>query len=188
MCFFFTVPNLNPSLGPVQGDKQTISVYDPNLGNHRTLVATPEECDKYVSDLTNIQESGTGKMLSSMALGGGAGAVLGGGVGAIAAGVDAKKTNALVDKLNGLLKQGKTENDAILTIKNCGKLYELRNLYDESKNVFNKVTNGAKLKQYAIGALPIGLAIGITLGIVKAIHSACKKRDAVTNQFIAKHS
>ena len=40
--------NSNPALGPVNGDKQAVSVYDRYLGNNRTVVTTPDAADEFI--------------------------------------------------------------------------------------------------------------------------------------------
>ena len=47
MCVDMCV-NMNPALGPVNGDKQAVSVYDRKLGNRRTVVTTPDAADEFI--------------------------------------------------------------------------------------------------------------------------------------------
>ena len=47
MCVDMCV-NTNPALGPVNGDKQAVSVYDRYLGNNRTVVTTPDVADEFI--------------------------------------------------------------------------------------------------------------------------------------------
>ena len=44
----FVIPNYNPSLGPVKGNQQGVSVYDRALGNRRTVITTPEEAEEFI--------------------------------------------------------------------------------------------------------------------------------------------
>ena len=48
MFFVWKVTNMNPALGPVNGDKQAVSVYDRKLGSRRTVVTTPDAADEFI--------------------------------------------------------------------------------------------------------------------------------------------
>ena len=184
MCFFFTVPlkNTNPSLGPVQGNKQSISVYDSKLGNHRTVVATPEECDKFINDRRAARKDGAAKcVLANTVLGLGAGA----GIGAIAGKKETKTINQLVDKANELLKSGKSKMDATFGTE---KWWEVDKLYDKASNSFKKISDSSKIKEFAKNGVFAGAFLGLMLGAIVFAVKASKETDAVTREFIVKHS
>lgn len=206
MCFFFSVPvqNTNPSLGPVQGNKQSISVYDSKLGNHRTLVATPEECEKFVKERKAAETHGNVLWAGISALG----TVAGAGIGTLQAKSNMKELNELVDKANKVLKEelSKIEIEDLVSedmkkfkkefytstavdkaARSTGRFYDVKDLYDEATKSFKKL-DVPKIKELATTGSILGLCAGVVIGGLVLIAKRAKKVNAVTEEFIAKHN
>ncbi|MBE7709239.1 MAG: hypothetical protein E7Z93_02190 [Cyanobacteria bacterium SIG32] len=183
MVLAFTIPNQNPVLGPAQGNKQEISVYDPNLGNHRSLVATPEDCDKFVNDRNDALEKDNKRTLKTWLYSTLAGLGIGGAAGAIKAKKDAKTVNALIDTFNAELKNGKKYFDLKIPNKYS---FEIKFLYEQAKNSFNKLGIKDILKGAGIGGVA-GAVAAFTIGLLASIKNSSKSTDQVTQEFIAQH-
>lgn len=208
MCFFFSVPvpNTNPSLGPVQGNKQSISVYDSKLGNHRTIVATPEECENFIKERNAANKQGSAAWAGISALG----AVAGAGIGTSKAKSDMNALNELVDKANKVLKEelGKIKVDDRAWVPNemkdfsrnleissavdkaarsTGKFFDIKELYDNATKSFKKL-EVPKTKELACSGALLGLCAGVVIGGLALIAKRGKKVNAITEEFIAKHN
>ena len=186
MTMMFAVPvpvnNTNPSLGPSQGNKQAINIYDPSIGTHRTVIASPEECDKYLKDRKAAQTKGVISGLAGItALTTAAGA----GIGAIAGKKETKTINQLVDKANELLKLGKSEMEATFRTE---KWWEVDKLYDKASNTFKKISDNSKIKEFAGKGAFYGVLAGIILGGLALTVKTSKRTNAITEEFIAKHN
>ncbi len=167
----YTVQNSNPTVGPVRGETQTISVYDRDLGNRRTIISTPEEVDEFVSArkraMNKASNEGLGIMAGMTALGGAAGAA----INSYLENNKANKINNLVDKLNVDYKEAIKDYKKGSTWSIINELLEkenyknaaskLRNLFSNKENLFKKID----LKTIAKPALKYGALFGAAIGI-----------------------
>lgn len=183
MVLAFTIPNQNPVLGPAQGNKQEISVYDSKLGNHRTLVATPDECDKFVNDRQEALKKDSKRTLKTWIYSTLAGLGIGGVAGAVHGKKETKAINEIVSQLNAELKQGKNLAELKLPKKYS---FDLNFMYDSAKNSFE--TLGVKnIAKKAGGAAAIVGAIAFTLGILASVKNSAKSTNQVEQEFITQH-
>ncbi len=174
------VENRNPALGPAQGGKQSISVYDSKLGNNRTVLATPEECDKFVNDVALAKKQDSKKTWKTWAMSALAGLGIGGTAGAIMGKKENKAINVLVDKLNTELKQGKSWFE--VNIKNT-KLLDV--VYDHSKKVFKSA--GSKVASSVGACAAIGGIAATMLSLIPILKNHNKQTEKVTQDFIEQH-
>ncbi len=180
LAFAVPVDNRNPALGPVQDGKQSISVYDSKLGNNRTILATPEECDKFVHDRALAGKQENKKSLKTIVLSALAGLGLGGVVGAFAGKKETKAINVLVDKLNAELKQGKSW---INVNHNNTRLLDV--VYDHSAKLFK--STGSKVASFAGAGAAIGAIIAATISLIPVLKNHNKQTEKVTQDFIEQH-
>lgn len=95
----YLVENRNPVIGPKVGDKQSVSVYDRNIGNRRTVVTTSEVVDEFVSDRSEAMKHAN-SLCNKIVLG----TVLVGAV--IGAAIGAKKSSDFCNLFDALNQSG----------------------------------------------------------------------------------
>lgn len=198
MFFVCSVSNTNPSLGPVKGDQQSISVYDRNLGNRRTLISTPEEIDDFVSERSSVLKSarknGLAIGLSTLAGCTAAGA----GIAAALKSNKINKLNELVPELNStltnILKNSKEKFPSAFKAKDeaieimSKKYSELKqsiktDLFNFNKERFVKINKNNAVKDAAAE----GALLGMVLGSLGLFAPACMEESAdkkITDRFI----
>src|SRR5574344_249286 len=106
MFFVYSVPNYNPALGPQNGNRQSVSVYDRDLGNRRTVITTPDEAEEFIKDRKNVisHANKTGFALAGLTT---AAAT---GIGTGMSYFKNSKLNKLIDKLNPEIKEFALKN------------------------------------------------------------------------------
>lgn len=192
MFFVYDIPNVNPSLGPVKGEKQDVSVYDRDLGNRRIVTTTPEEADDFVKTRTQVVNSATKRGWGLAALATAAGAAIGAGIESLSKVRHAKKLNELVEPLNKglaeLLESGKSLFSAKFDLleKDAFKKFsfELRELFSEDAKMFKpadiKAVAKRAMKSGAIGGAVVAAIFAWMIPLASA-NNADKK---VTQEFI----
>lgn len=192
MIFLYTVPNRNPSLGPVEGDKQQVSVYDSKLGNNRTVITTPEEADLFIDTRNQVINSAAKRGWGLAGLATAAGAGIGAGVNRYFDVKNAKQINALIDPLNKTMKDLLDSGKSVLVAKleALGK-DEFKNLQWELREVFSEDTKMFKaidIKSVAKRAMKMGALGGAALAACFAVAIPFIKADRadrkITQEFI----
>lgn len=179
----FVIPNYNPSLGPVKGNQQGVSVYDRALGNRRTVITTPEEAEEFIKDRNSVisHANKTGFALAGLTTAAATG---------ISAGISYAKNNnlnKLIDELNPQIKDfalkhnkdGYTLRDAFLKHKDISSS-KLKHTFDILENNFKKVNVKSNVKEAV-------LITGIMAGIFSLLIPSIKAENAdkkITNEFI----
>ncbi len=190
--FVYDVPNLNPALGPVQGDKQSVSVYDRNLGNRRTIVTTPEEADLFIDTRKQVIDAAAKDGWKLAGLTTVAGSAIGAGVNRYMDVKKAKKLDALIEPLNAALKElvdaGKSLFAAKIDVleKDLFKehRFDLGELFSEEAKAFKHVDvkSIAKraMKMGALGGAALAACFAFSIPFVKAGNTDKK----ITQEFI----
>lgn len=183
MFFVYSVPNCNPALGPKNGDRQSVSVYDRELGNRRTIITTPDEADEFIKDRKKVisHANRVGLALTGLTTVATAG---------IAAGISYMKNNnlnKLIDHLNPEIKD--------FALKNCKKGFDLRDAFLKHKGIssskikdtfgilennFKKINVKSNVKEAAILAGILGFVLGLLIPSIKAENADNK----ITKEFI----
>lgn len=117
MFFVYEVPNMNPALGPVKGDKQSVSVYDRDLGNRRTIITTPDEADEFIQYRKDKMQDAAKRGWGLAALTTAAGAAAGAAVNVLKNVKEAEKLNELIEPLNKAFKAVLKNPDMIIKAK-----------------------------------------------------------------------
>ena len=192
MFFVYDIPNVNPSLGPVKGDKQEVSVYDRNLANRRIVTTTPEEADEFVKTRTQVVNSATKRGWGLAALTTAVGAAIGAGLESFYKVGHAKKLNELVEPLNKGLEELVASGKSLFSAKFdlLGKdafkkfAFELRELFSEDAKMFKpadiKAVAKSAMKSGAIGGAIVAAILGLMIPFINA-NNADKK---ITQEFI----
>lgn len=192
MFFVYDVPNLNPALGPVEGDKQTVCVYDRNLGNRRTIVTTPEEADLFISTRKQVIDDAAKRGWGLAGLTTAAGAAIGAGVNRYMDVKKAKNLDKLVEPLNTsfkeLLDAGKTAFGAKIDVLDKdlfkGHRFDLGDLFSEEAKAFKHVDVKSiarrAMKMGALGGAALAACFAFSIPFIKA-GNADKK---ITQEFI----
>lgn len=177
MFFIYNIENTNPVIGAVKGDCQTVSVYDRDLGNRRTVITSPEEVDEFVTarkhNVDSAAKQGLGIGAALIAIGAGAGAAINRKLEKS----KAIKVNKLVDQINAeyknkkaLIKDKEKFSTFILddifksaTYKNFES--KLRGLFSYNEEIFKQIDINALSKSSLREGAWIGGAIGLLIGI-----------------------
>ncbi|MGN0030700.1 MAG: hypothetical protein ACI37Q_01950 [Candidatus Gastranaerophilaceae bacterium] len=192
MFFVYDIPNVNPSLGPVKGEKQDVSVYDRDLGNRRTVTTTPEEADDFVKTRTQVVNSATKRGWGLAALATATGAAIGAGVETFSKVGHAKKLNELVEPLNKglaeLLESGKSLFSAKFDLleKDAFKKFsfELRELFSEDAKMFKPADIMAVAKRAMKSGAIGGAVVAAIFAWVIPLASANNADKKITQEFI----
>ena len=192
MFFVYEVPNMNPALGSITNNQQSVSVYDRDLGNRRTVITTPEEADAFIDTRKQVINSAANRGWGLAGLVTAAGAAIGAGVNRYFDVKSAKKLDALIDPLNQVLSDaiasGKTlfsaKFDALRKDAFKKFSFELGELFSEDAKMFKHVDikSIAKhaMKTGAIGGALLAACFAFSIPFVKA-NNADKK---ITQEFI----
>ena len=192
MFFVCDIPNVNPSLGPVKGDKQEVSVYDRDLANRRIVTTTPEEADEFVKTRTQVVNSATKRGWGLAALTTAVGAAIGAGVESFFDVRHTKKLNKLIEPLNNALDELVASGESLLgaklkvlekdAFKNFS--FELRELFSEDAKMFKSadITAVAKraMKSGAIG----GAIVAAILALMIPSKNANNADNKPTQEFL----
>jgi len=193
MFYVYSVPNMNPSLGPVKNGKQAVSVYDRELGNRRTVITSAEEADAFVSFRKKALEKAAQKGMLDGLLLMAAGAGVGAGVGAYTESEKSNKINSLIEPLNKEFKELLAEKpDMVVTAKSsvlnldAYKKYadELRKLFSEETKEFTKIDVAKAVKDVGKYGALIGAAIAGIFGLFIPAFKVENKDKQLTDAFI----
>ncbi len=183
MFFVYSVPNYNPALGPKTGNRQSVSVYDRDLGNRRTVITTADEAEEFIKDRKSVisHANKTGFALAGLTT---AAAT---GIGAGMSYFKNSKLNKLIDTLNPEIKDFALKNnkdglklrDAFLNHKGINSS-KLKSAFDILNNNFKKIDVKSNVKEAA-------LITGIMAGVFSLLIPSIKAENAdkkITKEFI----
>ncbi len=202
--------NNNPTVAPAKNGQQEVTVYDRNIGNKRTVIASKEDVDAFLTERQQVNKDALSQSKTKIAQGTVLAGAATGLASAVIEGFSTKKLNGLVKKLNPVFKEAfdkaldehqksvwrdrKMDPTSVIMkvldqkpFKN--KYFELKKLFNEEANNFNsvKVMNKA-MKSAGIG-LAAGAAIGLLSGALLIPAAQVEKADAkLTDEFIKAHN
>ncbi len=199
MFLVYNIPNMNPALGVINDGKQTVSVYDRDLGNRRTVITTPEDADAFVTArkevLKNAAKQGCldGLLLTV------AGTGIGAAINAYMENAKAKDLNTLIDKLNTDFKEAldkanaesKTGDQTVFVKSDIlnkdaykAKKLDLMELFSEEAKEFKKLDVSKVTKKAGKYGALIGGATAAIIGLFIPEYKAEKADKKLTEAFI----
>lgn len=172
------------SLGPIKGNKQSVSVYDSKFGNNRTVVTTPEEAEEFINYRNSALKKACRQGLGITALA----TTLGAGAGALYTRYKNTNLNKLIDKINPEIidyarktgKDGYSLKHDFLDLKKISTFGDLSKTFSNTKNLFEKVKLTKGMGEIAIIPGLIGTLIGLVTTGIKVDKTDYK----ITQQFI----
>ncbi|MBD5402995.1 hypothetical protein HDR58_09425 [bacterium] len=205
MFFLASIPNTNPALGPIEKNKQAVSVYDRRLGNVRTVITTPEKADEYIKKREEQVTAATKKGWVLTGITTGSGAIVGAYLNTLIDRNKAKKLNELVDIINPEYKTaydqafdahksrwGNTYTFNDLGIKSNlldkekykNFEFELRRLFSSELNNFKKADIKTVTKKAIKTGAITGSVLAFCFGIAAPYLKANKADRKITEVFI----
>lgn len=202
--------NNNPTVAPAKDGNQAVTVYDRNIGNKRTVIAPKEDVDAFLAARQDANKDALLKSRGKIAQGAVASGAVVAALSSAFDAVSSNKLNNLVKKLNPVYKEAYDKAlqeheksvwrdrpmDKTTVVREVldkkpfkNKYFDLKDLFSEEANNFNKVKVLKKaLKSGGIG-LAAGAAVGLIFGALVYPALTVEKADAkLTDEFIKAHN